>query len=40
MSMICWGLVSVSSKVITDGDTIDKFIASGLGENIVEALTI
>jgi len=34
------GSGSVSSKVITDVDTIDKFIASGVGEIIVEALTI
>jgi len=34
------GSGSVSAKVITDVDTIDKFIASGVGEIIVEALTI
>jgi ATP-binding cassette subfamily C protein len=34
------GSGSVSSKVITDVDTIDKFIASGVGEIIVETLTI
>ena len=34
------GSGSVASKVITDVDTIDKFIASGVGEIIVEALTI
>ncbi|HHH51940.1 MAG TPA: ABC transporter ATP-binding protein, partial [Campylobacterales bacterium] len=34
------GSGSVSAKVITDVDTIDKFIASGVGEIIVETLTI
>ena len=34
------GSGSVASKVITDVDTIDKFIASGVGEIIVETLTI
>ena len=34
------GSGSVASKVITDVDTIDKFIASGIGEIIVETLTI
>jgi len=34
------GSGSVSAKVITDVDTIDKFISSSVGEIIVEALTL
>lgn len=34
------GSGAVTSKVITDVDTIDSFIASGVGEVIVEALTV